>query len=265
MTKQQACRSVETFTTRNSETMIKLQYSGGLWLNYSTKQGFVRLSAGKSMHSNCSTINVTLTAAHPGPSSREPRSPIDIEDTELDRWPNMQDSWKVWLALPRGHQNNIHGNDLDLSNIRVLCDRFLALSEYRAQLYDYLKSRTSAIAPNLTVLVGKLIGAWLISHDGSLLNLAKQPGSTIQILDAEKALFRALKSEHATPKYGIIYHASSIVRQLQNTRKKFLVRLLQKSLLPSGVMPLVTVKVTPSVFRVNWSLKHGFRFLRVEN
>ncbi|KAM0924219.1 hypothetical protein ACQ4PT_005033 [Festuca glaucescens] len=101
-------------------------------------------------------------------------------------------------------------NDLDLSNIRELCDQVLSLSEYRAQLYDYLKSRMNTIAPNLTALVGKLVGARLISHGGSLLNLAKQPGSTIQILGAEKALFRALKTKHATPKYGLIYHASLI-------------------------------------------------------
>lgn len=45
---------------------------------------------------------------------------------------------------------------------------------------------------------------------GSLLNLAKHPASTVQILGAEKALFRALKTKHETPKYGLIYHASLI-------------------------------------------------------
>ncbi|KAG9450898.1 hypothetical protein H6P81_010863 [Aristolochia fimbriata] len=101
-------------------------------------------------------------------------------------------------------------SDLDLANIRALCDQVLALSEYRAQLYDYLKSRMNTIAPNLTALVGELVGARLIAHGGSLLNLAKQPGSTVQILGAEKALFRALKTKHATPKYGLIFHASLI-------------------------------------------------------
>ncbi|ERN01372.1 hypothetical protein AMTRI_Chr03g53960 [Amborella trichopoda] len=101
-------------------------------------------------------------------------------------------------------------SDLDMDNIRSLCDQVLSLSEYRAQLYDYLKSRMNTIAPNLTVLVGELVGARLIAHGGSLLNLAKQPGSTVQILGAEKALFRALKTKHATPKYGLIFHASLI-------------------------------------------------------
>ncbi|KAL8171243.1 hypothetical protein V2J09_023047 [Rumex salicifolius] len=101
-------------------------------------------------------------------------------------------------------------SDLDLINIKELCDQVLSLSEYRAQLYDYLKSRMNTIAPNLTALVGELVGARLIAHGGSLMNLAKQPGSTVQILGAEKALFRALKTKHATPKYGLIYHASLI-------------------------------------------------------
>ncbi|KAK3025103.1 hypothetical protein RJ639_044343 [Escallonia herrerae] len=101
-------------------------------------------------------------------------------------------------------------SDLDLMNIKDLCDQVLSLAEYRAQLYDYLKSRMNTIAPNVTALVGELVGARLIAHGGSLLNLAKQPGSTVQILGAEKALFRALKTKHATPKYGLIYHASLI-------------------------------------------------------
>lgn len=62
----------------------------------------------------------------------------------------------------------------------------------------------------MTALVGELVGARLIAHAGSLMNLAKQPASTIQILGAEKALFRALKTKHNTPKYGLIFHASLI-------------------------------------------------------
>ena len=100
--------------------------------------------------------------------------------------------------------------DLDILNIRALAEQVLSMTEYRAQLFEYLKNRMNAIAPNLTILVGELVGARLISHAGSLMNLAKQPASTVQILGAEKALFRALKTKHDTPKYGLIYHASLI-------------------------------------------------------
>ena len=86
----------------------------------------------------------------------------------------------------------------------------LDLAAYRLQLYEYLQNRMHALAPNLSVIVGELVGARLIAHAGSLMNLAKFPASTVQILGAEKALFRALKVRHKTPKYGLIYHASLV-------------------------------------------------------
>jgi len=98
----------------------------------------------------------------------------------------------------------------DLLNIRSLCHQVVDIHEYRDQLYDYLKNRMQAIAPNLSIMVGELVGARLIAHAGSLLSLAKYPASTVQILGAEKALFRALKTKHETPKYGLIYHASLV-------------------------------------------------------
>lgn len=101
-------------------------------------------------------------------------------------------------------------SEQDIGNIMHLCDQVIEITEYRSQLYDYLKNRMMAIAPNLTVMVGELVGARLISHAGSLLNLAKHPASTVQILGAEKALFRALKTRRDTPKYGLIYHASLV-------------------------------------------------------
>jgi nucleolar protein 58 len=98
----------------------------------------------------------------------------------------------------------------DLGHIRELCDRVIELTEYRLSLQGYLKNRMTALAPNLTHMVGELIGARLISHAGSVLSLAKHPASTIQILGAEKALFRALKTKSATPKYGLLFHASLV-------------------------------------------------------
>merc|ERR1712060_614307 len=98
----------------------------------------------------------------------------------------------------------------DITNIRHLCQQVVEIQEYRGQLYEYLKNRMMAIAPNLTVLVGELVGARLIAHAGTLMNLAKHPASTVQILGAEKALFKALKTKHDTPKYGLIYHAQLV-------------------------------------------------------
>jgi nucleolar protein 58 len=98
----------------------------------------------------------------------------------------------------------------DEHHIKLLATQVIEISAYRANLAEYLKNRMMAVAPNLTALIGELVAAKLISHAGSLINLAKQPASTIQILGAEKALFRALKSRKNTPKYGLIYNASLV-------------------------------------------------------
>lgn len=113
----------------------------------------------------------------------------------------------------------------DLDNIKLLADQVIVYSNYRTQLSSYLENRMRAIAPNLTALVGYLVGARLIAHAGSLINLAKAPGSTIQILGAEKALFRALKTKHDTPKYGLIYH-SSLIGQANGRNKGKIARML---------------------------------------
>merc|ERR1719195_192493 len=68
------------------------------------------------------------------------------------------------------------------------------------------------------MLIGEIIGARLISHAGSLMNLAKYPASTVQILGAEKALFRALKTKGNTPKYGLIFHSTFIGRAQQKNK-----------------------------------------------
>ena len=70
----------------------------------------------------------------------------------------------------------------------------------------------TVVAPNLTALIGENVGSKLIAHSGSLVNLAKYPASTIQILGAEKALFRALKTKGKTPKYGLIFNSTYIGR-----------------------------------------------------
>lgn len=107
---------------------------------------------------------------------------------------------------------------IDLINIEQFAQRVIELSEYRKQLHSYLVSKMQDIAPNLASLIGEMVGARLISHAGSLTNLAKCPASTLQILGAEKALFRALKTRGNTPKYGLIFHSSFIGRA--STRNK---------------------------------------------
>jgi len=87
--------------------------------------------------------------------------------------------------------SEISQNDID--NIQSVCDQIIELTDYRNQLYNYLQNRMIAIAPNLTMMVGELVGARLIAHAGSLISLAKYPASTIQILGAEKSFISCFK------------------------------------------------------------------------
>ena len=133
---------------------------------------------------------------------------------------------------------------IDMLNIVNFTQRMVKLAEYRQQLSLYLSEKMSVVAPNLSTLIGDSVAArliskvrhrwymfcmmhvarqlflttcctvvfYLISQAGSLTNLAKAPASTVQILGAEKALFRALKTKGNTPKYGLIYHSTFIGR-----------------------------------------------------
>merc|ERR1711881_473072 len=109
-------------------------------------------------------------------------------------------------------------SQVDLMNIDMFANRVVALAEYRKELSEYLKAKMDLVAPNLSTLIGDTVGARLISHAGSLTNLAKYPASTVQILGAEKALFRALKTKGNTPKYGLIFHSTFIGRAQQKNK-----------------------------------------------
>lgn len=91
-------------------------------------------------------------------------------------------------------------SDIDMLNINLFATRVVSIAEYRKSLQGYLTEKMNVVAPSLTALLGERIGARLISHAGSLTNLSKYPASTVQILGAEKALFRALKTKGNTPK-----------------------------------------------------------------
>lgn len=101
-------------------------------------------------------------------------------------------------------------SESDMANVTTFASKVVSLANYRKTLYDYLVAKMGVVAPNLAALIGEVVGARLISHAGSLTSLSKYPASTVQILGAEKALFRALKTKGNTPKYGLIYHSSFI-------------------------------------------------------
>ncbi|CAH8646741.1 unnamed protein product [Schistosoma haematobium] len=110
--------------------------------------------------------------------------------------------------------------DDDAENLATFTEKINALIERRRLTQEYLAKKLAGVAPNLSTMIGDRVSARLIAHAGSLTNLAKFPASTIQILGAEKALFRALRTRGATPKYGLIYHSQFITRAARENKGK---------------------------------------------
>jgi len=125
--------------------------------------------------------------------------------------------------------------EADMLNIMHFTTRMVALATFRHELGQYLQHKMHDVAPNLSTLVGDAVGARLISKAGSLSSLAKCPASTVQILGAEKALFRALKKKGNTPKYGLIYHSTFIGRAQKKNKGRISRYLANKCAMASRI------------------------------
>jgi nucleolar protein 56 len=101
-------------------------------------------------------------------------------------------------------------SERDMDQIQAMCKNTLELYDARQSLEKYVDSVMDEVAPNIRALVGSLLGARLIALAGGLTNLAKLPASTVQVLGAEKALFRSLRTGARPPKHGIILQHSFI-------------------------------------------------------
>lgn len=111
-------------------------------------------------------------------------------------------------AAKRSLGAELRGNDVE--QIQTLCRQILEMYSLRHTLQTYADSTVGEVAPNIQALVGSLLAARLIALAGGLERLAKMPSSTIQVLGAEKALFRALKTGAKPPKHGVIFQDTLI-------------------------------------------------------
>jgi len=105
---------------------------------------------------------------------------------------------------------NSMGADIDLEIVKAYANHILSLNSYIEDLERYLEDLMEKTAPNLRAIVGSLIGAKLISKAGGLKKLAYMPASRIQLLGAEKALYRFLRTGEKRPKHGLIFQWNQI-------------------------------------------------------
>jgi nucleolar protein 56 len=108
----------------------------------------------------------------------------------------------------------------DLEQLKSYAETFLKLDSYRESLATYIDEAMKEVAPNIRELVGPLLGARLIKLAGGLTRMAFLPASTIQVLGAEKALFRALRTGGKPPKHGVIFQYPEIFRSPRWQRGK---------------------------------------------
>jgi nucleolar protein 56 len=114
------------------------------------------------------------------------------------------------LAESAGKSMGAEMEDTDLQVLRSFCTLMLDLYKFRANSETYVEGAMKQVAPNMTAIVGAPLSARLVSIAGSLENLAKMPASTLQVLGAEKALFRSMKTGARPPKHGVIFQHTAI-------------------------------------------------------
>ena len=100
--------------------------------------------------------------------------------------------------------------EADLEMLKGFAESIYSLQKSRKELEVYIDSKMESIAPNLRDLLGSTLGAKLIAHIGSIKRLATYPASVIQIMGAEKAIFRHLKTGERPPKHGLIFQHPSV-------------------------------------------------------
>ena len=101
-------------------------------------------------------------------------------------------------------------SDANLSIVQTIAKQILELFELRKHLEEHVETEMKNIAPNLSAILGTAVGARILARAGSLTRLAKMPASTIQVLGAEKALFRSLKTGSQPPKHGLLFQHASV-------------------------------------------------------
>ena len=108
------------------------------------------------------------------------------------------------------YASNSMGADFNLKLVQDYGTQILSLDSYCQDLEEHLTVLMTKSAPNINAIIGSLIGAKLIAKAGGLRKLAFMPASRIQLLGAEKALYRFLKTGEKRPKHGLIFQWNQI-------------------------------------------------------
>lgn len=140
-----------------------------------------------------------------------------------ENFPNFQESTGIDLA------------EKDEEILKEYAKAVSVVIEQRKSLERYVKSAMREIAPNFSSLLEPLLAARLLALAGSLEKLSKMSASTVQLLGAEKALFRHLRGKGRAPKFGIIYLSDYIQNSSEEKRGKVARILASKLMLAARI------------------------------
>lgn len=101
-------------------------------------------------------------------------------------------------------------SDANLAIVQTLAKQILELFDLRQNIEEHVETEMKKVAPNVSAILGPSVGARILARAGSIKNLASMPASTIQVLGAEKALFRSLKTGSQPPKHGLLFQHSLV-------------------------------------------------------
>jgi nucleolar protein 56 len=131
-------------------------------------------------------------------------SAVNLLDERLYEWSRL---YKEEVVHGKGLAESLSGQ----KGIGELAETLLYLRDSRRRLEEEIGTAAAKIAPNLSDIAGPVLAARLISRAGSLKRLSEMPSSTIQIMGAEKSLFKHLKGKAPSPKHGIIYRHPAVI------------------------------------------------------
>jgi nucleolar protein 56 len=101
-------------------------------------------------------------------------------------------------------------SEVNLTIVQSIAKQILDFHDLRKKLEEHVESEMQIIAPNLSAILGTAVGARILGRAGSLKKMASMPASTIQVLGAEKALFRSLKTGSQPPKHGLLFQHTMV-------------------------------------------------------
>jgi nucleolar protein 56 len=129
----------------------------------------------------------------------------------------------------------------DEESVKAFSKTLVEMMKTREKVSRYLERLCAEIMPNLSAVAGPLLASRLVAQAGGLEKIAKMPSSTIQLLGAEKALFRHLKGQGRAPKYGVLF-SHPLIQQAPKHLKGKVARLISAKLSLAAKMDFYSKK-----------------------